>query len=155
MRRAAVIAGVVAAVIPAGALAQGGYDTDPTREQWVEQADALCKESNRTTIPLVKDFFEAGENGKAVRAGRLLIRASRLFIALLEDIAEVPRPPADANRIGKWTDLAMTSNRIFIRAGRAFTDRKVERGNEIYQKGTKITPKLVKLERPFKFRHCA
>ena len=35
-----------------------------------------------------------------------------------------------------------------------FTDQKVERGNKIYRKGTKLTPRLVKLEKPFKFKHC-
>jgi hypothetical protein len=155
--RIASIAGVaiVALALPALAGAQGGYDTDPTREQWVRQADAICKDSNDRTIPLVKAFFKAGEKGKAVKAGRLLVRATRLFIALLEDIGEIQTPPADATRIEKWVNLAIRSNRIFMRAGRAFTDREVARGNRIYRKGTKLTPKLVKLERPFDFKHCA
>jgi hypothetical protein len=152
--RFALLATALALTLPAFAAAQSGYQTEPTREQWAAEADSLCKDANKKSYRLADAFAEAGKKGKAVKAGRFLKRLALHLTDLIEDIAAVPRPPADANRIEKFVDVAMRSNAIAFRAANAFIDEKVGRGNRIYHKSAKLTPKIYKLIKPFGMKHC-
>jgi hypothetical protein len=140
--------------VPAPAAGQDGYESEPTRGQWVTQADSICKESGRKAKRLLDSIFQAGRKGKVVLAGRRLIRLGRLLLRVVGDVRAVPRPPEDANAIERALDIATRSNRLAIASGRAFTDRKVARGNALYRRGIRVGRKSAKPMKDFGLKHC-
>ncbi|HEY0391897.1 MAG TPA: hypothetical protein VGC63_09330 [Solirubrobacterales bacterium] len=78
---------------------------EPTRAQYVELVDPICKtntDANRRILKNVKTKARS-KSPKAIReAGAQFIHASAAFGAAKKKIAAVPRPPADDARLLKW-----------------------------------------------------
>jgi hypothetical protein len=74
----------------------------PTREAYVEQLETVCKPDALATQRAMK-----GARGD-IRAERLKAaagkfgKAASIFGSTVEEIAPVPRPPADTDRLSKW-----------------------------------------------------
>lgn len=74
----------------------------PTRDEYVEQLEAICKPDALATQKAMK-----GARGD-IRAERLaaaagkFAKATSIFGSTVREIAAVPRPPADTARLGKW-----------------------------------------------------
>jgi hypothetical protein len=92
------------ALLPAAA---ASAEEAPTRAQYVEQVDPICKantEANKRILKNVKTKARS-KSAKTVReAGSQFIQASTAFGAAEKKIAAVPRPPADDARLLKWFD---------------------------------------------------
>ncbi|HEX6153797.1 MAG TPA: hypothetical protein VFZ19_09780 [Solirubrobacterales bacterium] len=74
----------------------------PTRDEYVERLEAICKPDALATQRAMK-----GARGD-IRAERLaaaagkFAKATSIFGSTVKEIAAVPRPPADTARLGKW-----------------------------------------------------
>lgn len=74
----------------------------PTREEYVDRLEAICKPDALATQKAMK-----GARGD-IRAERLAVaarkfgRATSIFGSTVKRISAVPRPPADVTRLGKW-----------------------------------------------------
>jgi hypothetical protein len=74
----------------------------PTRDEYVERLEGICKPGALATQKAMKG------SRADIRAERLKVaavkfaRAASIFGGTVKQIAAVPRPPADATRLGKW-----------------------------------------------------
>jgi hypothetical protein len=100
---AAISAAAMALLPAAGAAAEEA----PTRAQYVEQVDPICKANTAANKRILKNVKTKArsKSTKTVReAGSQFIQASTVFGATEKKIAAVPRPPADDARLLKWFD---------------------------------------------------
>ena len=153
-RAGAWLAVIAVCAAPAAASAQGGYDTAPTREQWVAQANDLCRESNKKTVPLAKKLNKLGRQGKAVKFGRTVRTLARLLDRLLGGISALDRPPADRETIQRWIVLNLRANDVASGAGTLFIDGEIERGNRFMKRAAKLSARAEKLVVGFGLKQC-
>jgi hypothetical protein len=142
----------VLAAIAAPASAQEEYE--PTREQWVEQADAICKQPYQRGNRLVKRFEGEVEKRRLGRAGTFLIRISKIILKVHDGVAEVPRPPADEEAIGAYLNGQKKSGRRTRRAGKLLMQRKIRFAAKLLRKADRASTKGSKAVADFGLRHC-
>lgn len=98
MKRIVVIGVLLALLGAAVAMADEG----PTRAQYVEELEAVCRPDAAATQTAMR-----GARGD-IRAERLsaaagkFAKATQIFGGTVKQIAAVPRPSADAARLAKW-----------------------------------------------------
>ena len=74
----------------------------PTREQYVAQAEPICQANTEANKRILKGVRAKVKQGKLAGAGRQFSRAATAFRATLDQVAAIPRPPADAATLGQW-----------------------------------------------------
>jgi hypothetical protein len=86
---------LLTAAVPAAAEA-------PTRDQYVERLEAICKPDAEATQKAMRGArADIRAERLAVAAGKFA-KATSIFAGTVKRIAAVPRPPADTARLGKW-----------------------------------------------------
>jgi hypothetical protein len=98
----AAVSVVAIALLPA---AVASAEEGPTRAQYVEQVDPICKantDANKRILKNVKTKARSKSPATMKEAGAQFIHASSAFGAAEKKIAAVPRPPADDARLLKW-----------------------------------------------------
>jgi len=74
----------------------------PTREEYVTQLEAVCKPDAEATQRAMKGArADVSAERLALAAGKFA-KATSIFGSTVKQIAAVPRPPADAAKLGKW-----------------------------------------------------
>lgn len=140
---AAVIAGLTAAPAVSEAQVQG-----PTRAEYVAQADPICKASTRVQAKHFKrafkgikpgDFEAAGDTEdpkeiidafkKLIKPlGRAFVRGSRGVHVTVDQLAAIPRPPADASTLESWVASLLVGVKLSKRAGQALKHGRLKVG---------------------------
>jgi hypothetical protein len=90
-----------------------------TREQFTQQADAICKQSNPAINRKIDKANRLANHENFDGAGRLLNRAVKSYRHALGRIAELPRPPADAAAIASWLGVKFSEARALEATARA------------------------------------
>lgn len=97
----AVFAAAVLALVPASAASA----EEPTRPQYVEQVEPICKantEANKRILKNVRTKARSRNPAKMKEAGAQFIHASAVFGKTVQKMAAVPRPATDDARLVKW-----------------------------------------------------
>ena len=151
------VAALVAALLalPAVAGAQGGYDTDPTREQFVAQADPKCKRANAKSNKQFKPVEKLVRKGKYKAAGEKLIRGEEYQLKLYRKLGELDRPPADATTIGKWLRGLKKGSKAWIGAGKDLKKKRFKAVGAGLDEAEKEFKKARKKVKGFGFEYCA
>jgi hypothetical protein len=89
---------LAALVLAAGA----GADEGPTRDEYRAQVEPICQANTEANKRILRNVRPKVRNGRLHAAGHQFIRASEAFGATVREIAAVPRPPADDERLVKW-----------------------------------------------------
>ena len=156
LSRAAFIALLVACLaVPAIAGAQGGYETDPTREQFVAQADPKCKRANAKSRKQFKKVERYVEQGKYRAAGERLIRGEKIQLDLYDKLAELDRPPADAKTIRRWLAELEEGTKDSIGAGKDLKRKRFKAADAGLEEADEHFRKARKKVRDFGFRYCS
>lgn len=145
----------VALAVPAAAAAQGGYDPDPTREQFVAQADPMCREANAKSARLFAPVEKLVRKGKHRKAGGRLVRGERVQLDLIAELRELDRPAADAKRIGKWLRLGEDGGQTVVEAGRVLKRGRVGKAAGLLDDSEEIFAQARRQVKGFGFRYCA
>jgi hypothetical protein len=154
--RAAFFAFLVACLaLPAIAGAQGGYETDPTREQFVAQADPKCKRANAKSRKQFKKVERFVKDGRYKAAGERLIRGEKIQLDLYDKLAALDRPPADAKTIRRWLAELEDGTRDSIRAGRDLKKKRFRAADASLEEADEHFRKARKKVRDFGFRYCS
>jgi hypothetical protein len=109
-RLTALVALGALAVVPA---ACGGDDDDGevTKEQFIENADAICKETNEDIQQSLSDLSDDATNEEA--ADVALERAVPRFREQIEQLRDLDPPAADAEEIeALWDDLDASTDEL-------------------------------------------
>jgi hypothetical protein len=148
---------IIAAVLalPAWAAAQGGYDTDPTREQFVAQADPKCKRANARSNKEFKPVEKLVKKGKYKAAGEALIRGEEYQVKLYKKLGKLDRPPDDAKAIGKWLRGLEAGSETWIDAGEDLKKKRFKAAGAGLDEADAQFRKAAKKVKGFGFRFCA
>jgi hypothetical protein len=154
--RRAVLVAVAAALLaaPAVAAGQGGYDTDPTREEFVAQADPKCKRANAKSNKQFDPVEKLVRKGKYKAAGEKLVRGEEYQLKLYKKLGKLDRPPADAKRVGKWLRGLEDGSKVWIDAGKDLKRKKFKAAGAGLDEAAKLFKKANKKVKGFGFRFC-
>jgi hypothetical protein len=145
----------VLAVLPALAAAQDeGYDPDPTREQFVAQADPKCKKANKKSNKEFKPVEKLVKKGKYKAAGEQLIRGEEYQLKLYKKLGKLDRPPRDAKTIGKWLRGLKGGSKTWIGAGKDLKKKKFRAAGAGLEDAEKAFKKANKKVKGFGFQYC-
>lgn len=141
--------------LPALAAAQGGYDTDPTREQFVAKADPKCKRANAKSNKQFEPVEKLVRKGKYKAAGEKLVRGEEYQLKLYKKLGKLDRPPADAKTIGKWLKTLKQGSKTWIDAGRDLKRKRFRAADAGLEEADALFKKARKKVKGFGFRYCA
>jgi hypothetical protein len=153
---ASVAALVIAAALLGGVVAQAaaqGYE-EPTRRQWVREADMICEKPYKRGNRLINRFEELADRERWAPAGRLLIRVGKLVLGVVDQVAEVPRPPADAGAIQKYLDGEERGAELFKKAGRELVRKEVRQAARLLDRSDRIVTRSHKAVDDFGLKEC-
>ena len=74
----------------------------PTREEYVERLEAICKPDALATQKAMKGARADIRAERLAVAATKFAKATSIFGGTVREISAVPRPPDDATRLGKW-----------------------------------------------------
>jgi hypothetical protein len=74
----------------------------PTRDEYVDQLEAICKPDALATQRVMKGARADIRAERLAAATKKFAKATSIFGGTVRQISTVPRPPADATRLGKW-----------------------------------------------------
>jgi hypothetical protein len=86
---------LLVAAVPAAAVA-------PTRDEYVERLETICKPGALATQKAMKGARADVRAERLTAAAGKFATATSVFGRTLELIVVVPRPPADSGRLSKW-----------------------------------------------------
>jgi hypothetical protein len=104
MKRLLLASLAVSLVSASSALAQ------PTREQYIAQADPVCQASMQAQSNALGGFVTDVKHGRLKKAARKFRRAGALLSVGIDQLAALEAPPADAPLLGDW--LASLRNEV-------------------------------------------
>jgi hypothetical protein len=74
----------------------------PTRQEYVDQLEAICKPDALATQRAMKGARADVRNERLKPAAVKFAKATSIFGGTVKQIAAAPRPPEDAAKLGKW-----------------------------------------------------
>jgi hypothetical protein len=74
----------------------------PTRDEYVDQLEAICKPDALATQRAMKGARADVRTERLKPAAAKFAKATTIFGGTVTQIVAVPRPPADTARLGKW-----------------------------------------------------
>lgn len=96
---------IAAATLLLAASAHAEGEAPPTRAEYVSQVEPICEANTIANKRILKNVRQKAKAGKLGAAGAQFIHASAAFGATVDKISEVPRPPADDERLLKWFEF--------------------------------------------------
>lgn len=115
MRRLLPLAVAVAAAAllvagPAGA-------EEPTRASYREAVEPICRANSEANERILHGARAEVRAGKLDQAAAKFKRAARALAKTLGELKAVPRPAADAARLGRWFGLIEAEQRLLAKTG--------------------------------------
>ena len=92
---------VVMAIVVALATVAVAY-ADVTREEYVAQAEPICKTNTDQNAKLLKGVRAQVKAGKTRPAARKFLRAATAFSSALDQVEALEEPTADATTLSTW-----------------------------------------------------
>lgn len=74
----------------------------PTREEYVERLEAICKPDNEATQRVMKGARSDVQAERLAVAAAKFARATTIFSGSVRGMEAVPMPPADRPKLGRW-----------------------------------------------------
>jgi len=84
------------------ALAEEGETEEISRAEYTARVEPICAANTRHNSKILKGVKRQVKKGRLKPASRRFIRASGVLNRSTRQIARVPRPAADAPKLGKW-----------------------------------------------------
>lgn len=101
-RRGRGAAALAVAMLAAASPAAAAGEEAPTRDQYVDSLEAICKPNALATQRAMKGARGDLSAERLAVAAHKFGRAKTLFGGTVQRIAAVPRPPADAAQLNAW-----------------------------------------------------
>jgi hypothetical protein len=74
----------------------------PTRDEYVARLEGVCKPDTEATLRAMKGARSDIRSERLATAAGKFAKASAIFGSTVKKISAVPRPSADAAKLGKW-----------------------------------------------------
>jgi len=77
-------------------------EEEPTRDEYVDQLEAICKPDALATQRVMKGARSDVQHERLKLASHKFAKAGSIFSSTVKEISAVARPPADRERLKKW-----------------------------------------------------
>jgi hypothetical protein len=109
---------------------------EPTRAEYVEEVEPICKSETLAHQTILHGVEELISHGKLKQAAPHLLRAGTALRKAVKKVAAVPRPPADVARLTRWLEFAKSGSKLLRKMGVT-----LQRGNR--SKAQKLAKELL------------
>lgn len=130
-RAARLVTALVASCVAVALLALPAAADELEREAYVERVEPICKRNTEANRRIFKGAKGKVQRGELRAASRHFKRAARAFGRTVRQIEAVPRPPADAAKLGRWLALLRAERRYVARIGSALAAGRKRRAEAI------------------------
>jgi hypothetical protein len=128
---------------------------EPTREEYVQRVDVICKKSEKTNSRILKDVKrQVAKKHQFIPAGNRFLRASRSFGRAVKQIAAVPQPSADEAKLGKWVKYLKVERSLLQRIGQALKREQGGKANKLAVQLHRINRRANNTVFSFEFDYC-
>jgi hypothetical protein len=127
---------------------------DLAKAEYVARVEPICQASTETNQRILAGARDRVKAKKLRKAGSQFVRAAAAFGKATGEIAAVPRPPADATRLGKWIGHLRLVEGYLRKSGKALMrgDRRHATIDYIKTRSAGNAANNVVFE--FEFRYC-
>jgi hypothetical protein len=87
----------------------------PTRREYVEQLEAICKPDALATQRAMRGARADVQHERLATAATKFSKATSIFSGTVKRIAAIPRPPADRERLEKWFKYLTQQERYLVK----------------------------------------
>jgi hypothetical protein len=148
------IAMAVAVFATTVSLSATAFGEDITREDYVAQAEPICKVNTDANRKIFKGVRRMVQQNKLDKAAKRFKRAAASLRATIAQLAALPQPTADQQRLGKWLDYLDVQRSFLTKIGNALAaDKKFLAQNYIVrlQRNSNLANNTVLA---FEFNYC-
>ncbi|HEX6688221.1 MAG TPA: hypothetical protein VF085_06100 [Solirubrobacterales bacterium] len=103
--------------VPVALAAEG--EAGMSREEYVAKVEPICKTNTEANSRILTGVKDQVKQGKLVPAGKRFIRASGALGKSVAQIAQVPKPAADAAKLTKWVGYLKKEKSFLFSIGKA------------------------------------
>jgi hypothetical protein len=102
-------------------MASAAFAAEPSEErhEYVTQAEPICKTNVLANKKIFKGAKDEVRNGELKRASKHFSRAATAFGKTIQQLAAIPRPPADVAKLTKWIGLLKDEKALIEKIGHA------------------------------------
>jgi hypothetical protein len=100
-------------------LAAPAYGAEPTRRDFVDRAEAICKGGTTNVSPMLSDALAEFKKNEVKVAGPKFSRGADTYDAMRARLAALPRPLADADLLTEWLKQLEVQNSFLRKTGQA------------------------------------
>lgn len=148
---AAVACAMLFAAVAHAEIAPG---TIPTRAEYVDAVEPICKKNTEENKRILKGARQKANKGKMPAAGNQFIRASKAFGRAVDEILKVPRPPADDARLLKWVKFLRIVQKNLKKIGLALKQKNRVKANHEAIRAERSGNAANNVGSVFRFLHC-
>lgn len=144
----ATVVGLAVSVSPALAA------EEPTRVEYKAQVEPICKTNTKANENILAGVRSKVQQGKLGLAGRQFLRAATALKGTLRQLREVPKPPADVERLNEWLKRIGAQATLLQKIGKALIDGNRHKAETLSVKlvsGARLTNAIVV---SFGFHYC-
>lgn len=124
----------VAVFAATASISATAFGEDTTREDYVAQAEPICKVNTFANRKIFKGVRQMVQQNKLDKASKRFKRAAASLRGTIGQLAALPQPTADAQRLDKWLGQLNTQRGYLIKISKALAaDHKFQAQNYIVQ----------------------
>jgi len=151
-RRAAVVLGMAALLVPLGATAAGAAEV--SREEWVAKVEPICKVNVLANKRIFKGAKGEVNGGELKKASTHFSRAATAFAKTTAQIEAVPQPVADEAKIATWLGYLEDETEFVRRIGKALADEQRHKAESISVQLNRNSTRANNAALGFDFDYC-
>ena len=144
------LVGVILAVFAAGP----ARAAELTRDEYVTQAEPICKTNVLANKRIFKGAKEKVKSDKLKAASTHFFRAATAFEKTIDQLEKVPQPTADEARLTKWFGLLRDEKSIIEKIGRALAREDKHKAGSYSVDLNKNSSRANNAELGFGFDYC-
>ena len=148
------IAPAIAVFAMAVSLSATAFGDDITREDYVAQAEPICKVNTLANRRIFKGVRKMVRQNKLDKAAKRFKRAAASLRTTISQLSDLPQPSADQTRLSKWLDYLNVERSFLTKIGKALAaDNKFQAQNFIVRlrRNSNLANNTVL---PFEFNYC-
>jgi len=135
-------------------VALAGEETEIDRETYVERVEPICKQNTEANSRILKGVKDQVKQGKLGPAGKRFIRASGALGKSVTQIAGVPQPTADAQKLTKWIGYLKKEKTFLQKIGKALKENDKYHAQKLAVELNKNNNKANNTVISFGFKEC-
>lgn len=128
---------------------------EPTREEYVQRVDLICKKSEKVNSRILKGVKrQIAKKKQYIPAGNRFLRASNSFGRAVKQIIGVSQPAADEVKLGKWVKYLKLEQSLLRKIGQALKRKQTNKAYRMSDQLRRTNRHANNTVLDFEFHYC-